>query len=111
MACLSHFKPSRIEKSRGTAAGLALTNNMYYEVIMLTLEDYKQMIEEYKKEIDALNAKIAEKEKLMNHHKFATAKDRNENTRALFLLYSMRNDCVFAKSKLIKQVECMQRKR
>lgn len=91
--------------------GLTLTNNMYCEMIKLTLDDYKQMIEEYNKEIDVLNAKIAEKEKLRNHHKFATAKDRNENTRALFLLYGMRNDCVFEKSKLIKQVESMERKR
>ena len=68
------------------------------------------MLERYQNEVEILNAKIAEKEKLTNYRKFAVAKERGYNQNALRLLYDMRNDLLYTIRKLIKQIESMERK-
>ena len=57
----------------------------------MTRDDYFKWADEYKKQVDLLNTKIREKEKLL---KTKTVEHRAYEEHALELMYNMRNDCL-----------------
>lgn len=68
----------------------------------MTRDDYFKWADEYKQQVDILNEKIKEKEKLLRSK---TVKERWYQEHSLQILYDMRNDCLNSYGILRKRAE------
>lgn len=74
-------------------------------MIAIDKNDYINWANEYKNEVNVLNEKIKEKEKLL-HSK--TVKNRGYQQHALKIFYGMRNDCLRGYNALRRKAESME---